>query len=85
MCTRQGPTTALVAIILAALGTGSAAREPDASLQACRQLQEKIERLDARRKTGASVRQMEQWKRQRQVYKDQFDHLKCRHWGNQLR
>ncbi len=85
MFNRYRPAMVWVALTLATVGPRSAAQEPDASLETCRQLQLQIERLDARRKGGGSVRKMDQWKRQRQVYKDQFDDLKCRHWGNRLR
>ncbi|MEQ9463667.1 MAG: hypothetical protein RJQ10_08400 [Haliea sp.] len=85
MFTKQTPAIALVTVSLAAAASGSVAQEADASLETCRQLQQKIERLDARRKGGGSAQKMDQWKRQRQVYKDQFADLKCRHWRNRLR
>lgn len=75
----------LLGAILAMTSTGTIAREPDASLDTCRQIKEKIERLDALRKGGGSAQKMDQWKRRRQVHKDEFDALRCRHWGNQLR
>lgn len=83
-----GTQTMVITLLAAALTTASAgthAQEPSGSIETCRQLQNKIERLDARRKNGGSAQKMDQWKRQRQSYKDQFAALKCRHWGNRLR
>ncbi len=85
MLAGQKMAIALVAATLTTVSTGAVAQEADASLDTCLQLQEKIERLDARRKGGGSAQEMDQWKRQRQVYKDQFNALRCRHWGNRLR
>ncbi|MEQ8802534.1 hypothetical protein [Haliea sp.] len=85
MLAGQKMAVALVATALAMVSTGAISQEADASLDTCRQLRDRIERLDARRKGGGSAQKMDQWKRQRQVYKDQFDALRCRHWGSQLR
>jgi hypothetical protein len=79
----------LVAIAIAALCTLppflAMGQEPNGDLQQCRSLQQKIERLDAQRKKGGSASQMDRWKRQRQGIKDEFNALRCRNWGNQLR
>ncbi len=85
MNSKQAIAAALLTAALAAGSTSSFAQEASASIETCRQLQEKIQRLDALRKGGGSAQRMDQWKRQRQSYKDEFDALRCRHWGNRLR
>ncbi|MBM68648.1 MAG: hypothetical protein CME43_04125 [Haliea sp.] len=80
-----GPRVLLCAVALLLPHASAGAQEPDASLETCRKLQQKIERLDDRRQHGASASQMDRWKRQRSDLKDRFNALRCRHWGNRLR
>ncbi|MEZ5556147.1 hypothetical protein [Haliea sp.] len=80
-----GPRALLCALSLLLPHAIAGAQEPGASLQTCRTLQQKIERLDDRRQHGASAGQMDRWKRQRSDLKNRFNALRCRHWGNRLR
>ncbi len=53
-------------------------------LTRCQQIQKQINYYSDLRKRGGSAEQMEQWKQQREKYKEDFDRGNCKQWGKQL-
>jgi hypothetical protein len=54
-------------------------------LNECRYLQSQIDHYTQLRRAGGSVTQMEQWKRQRAQYQEEFRKAFCHKYGNRLR
>lgn len=56
-----------------------------ASLEQCRKLQRKIDRLTSLRRGGGNATRMETWRQQRKRYEEQFREHRCRSYGKLLR
>jgi hypothetical protein len=62
-----------------------AGRDPDASLERCRYLHERIEHYTRLRRGGGNAAQMERWRTARQKYEREYRTRRCHRYGSRLR
>jgi hypothetical protein len=69
----------VLAAVLLALSIPLSAGQ--ATLRDCQRWKDRIDHLTDQRRAGGSARQMERWKRRRQVYRERFIEGACRRYG----
>ena len=69
-------------LLLTVFATSASAQ--DLPLEECQKIQDKIYYYNDLRKKGGSAERMEEWKREREIYKDKFRDNHCRKYGKKI-
>jgi hypothetical protein len=79
---RSSPSAILFVLVFALTETVEA--RPQKSIEQCRQLNHKIEKLTQLRRQGGSSADMNSWKRQRRDLEKDYRDSRCKAWGYRL-
>jgi hypothetical protein len=72
-------------VLSALLASTAASSDEQDTIEQCKRIKQKINHYTELRRSGGSSSIMEEWKRERDRYKDQYSDLNCTRWRNKLR